>query len=245
MQTMLLPSPVLASQKRVRHHAPGYIKLMLGFGLPGLFFISMVDSSFVPLPIPGSTDILLILLAARSGHWIMLTIIATAGAVIGGYASYRAGMAGGMKALERYVPAKYLKRVTEWTSNHSFLAVALPAMLPPPMPLIPFMLAAGALKMSIKRYMTSFTLSRALRHGLCAWLGVHYGRAILRAWNHFYDKWAATMLIVIWVLVIVSVGVPVYSMWKESQRRKKSGQPSILQEIGVETPKRRTKRATS
>jgi hypothetical protein len=91
--------------------------------------------------------------------------------------------------------------------------------------------------------MASFTLSRAARHGLCAWLGVHYGRAILRLWNHFYDKWATTMLIVIWILVIVSVGVPVYSMWRESQRRKKSGQPGILQEIGVETSRRRAKSA--
>jgi membrane protein YqaA with SNARE-associated domain len=239
----MLPSATVLSHKRVRARSPGYIKLMLGFGLPGLFFISMVDSSFVPLPIPGSTDILLILLAARSGHWLMLTLIATAGAVVGGYASYRAGMAGGMKALERYVPAKYLKRITEWTAHNTSLAVALPALLPPPMPLTPFTLAAGALKMPIRRYMASFTLSRAARHGLCAWLGVHYGRAILRLWNHFYDKWATTMLIVIWILVIVSVGVPVYSMWRESQRRKKSGQPGILQEIGVETSRRRAKSA--
>ena len=242
----MLPAPTIAHHARRarRPAAKSYIRLMLGLGLPGLFFISMVDSSFIPLPIPGSTDILLILLAARSGHWIMLTLLATAGAAIGGYTSYRAGMAGGMKALERYVPAKYLKRITEWTAHNSSLAVALPALLPPPMPLTPFTLAAGALKMPLRPYMTSFTLSRAFRHGLCAWLGVHYGRAILRTWNHFYDKWAATMLIVIWVLVIVSVGVPVYSMWKESQLRKKSGRPSILQEIGVEKPKRRVKSST-
>jgi len=235
----MLPSPVIAGHTHAhRHAAKSYIRLMLGFGLPGLFFISMVDSSFIPLPIPGSTDILLILLAARSGHWVMLTLIATAGAIVGGYASYRAGKAGGMKALERYVPAKYLKRITAWTGNHSILAVALPAILPPPMPLMPFTLAAGALKMSLKRYMTSFTLSRALRHGLCAWLGVHYGRQILRTWNHFYDKWATTMLVVIWVLVIVSVGVPVYSMWKEAQLRKKMGRPGLIQEISGENERR-------
>jgi len=235
----MLPSPVIASHTRPhRHAAKSYIRLMLGFGLPGLFFIAMVDASFIPLPIPGSTDILLILLAARSGHWILLTIIATAGAMVGGYASYRAGKAGGMKALERYVPAKYLKRITSWSEQHSVLAVSLPALLPPPMPLMPFTLAAGALKMSLKRYMTSFTLSRALRHGLCAWLGVHYGRQILRVWNHFYDKWATTMLAVIWILVVVSVGVPLYSMWKEARLRKKMGRPGMLQEIGGENERR-------
>jgi len=56
-------------------------------------------------------------------------------------------------------------------------------------------------------------------------------------WNHFYDKWATTMLVVIWILVVVSVGVPIYSMWKESRLRKKMGRPGILQEIGGKTQK--------
>ena len=229
----MLPSPATTAHTHAHRRAAahGFMRVLLGIGLPGLFFLSVVDSSFIPLPIPGSTDIVLILLSARDHHWILLTLLATAGSVIGGYASYRAGRAGGMKALERYVPAKYLKRITAWTERNSFLAVALPALLPPPMPLTPFMLAAGALKMSLRRYMTAFTLSRALRHGLCAWLGMHYGRAIIRTWNRFYTKWDTTMMIVIWILVIISVGVPIYAMWKESQRRKKEGQPGILREI--------------
>jgi membrane protein YqaA with SNARE-associated domain len=225
------PTPATHTHTQ-RQAAHGFMKILLGIGLPGLFFLSVVDSSFIPLPIPGSTDIVLILLCARSGNWVLLTLLATAGSVIGGYASYRAGMAGGMKALERYVPAHHLKRITEWTENHSFFAVALPALLPPPMPLTPFMLAAGALKMSLRRYMTAFTLSRALRHGICAWLGMHYGRAIIRTWNRFYANWGTTMMIVIWILVIVSVGVPIYAMWKESKRRKQEGHPGFLKEIG-------------
>ena len=236
----MLPSPVITGHaKHVhRHAAKSYIRLMLGFGLPGLFFISAVDTSPIPLPIPGSTDILIILLAARSGHWLLLTLIATAGSMVGGYSSYHAGRVGGMRLLNRYVPARYLDRITNWTENHGFLAVALPAIVPPPMPLTPFTLAAGALKMRLRTYMTSFTLSRGLRHGLCAWLGVHYGRAILSTWNHFYDKWATKMLVVIWVLVIVSVGVPVYSMWKEAQLRKKMGRPGLIQEISGENERR-------
>ncbi len=219
-----------------------FMRYMLGFGLPGLLFISIVDSSPIPLPIPGSTDLLLILLAAQTGHWLLLTLLTTAGSIIGGYISYHAGKAGGMHLLERYVSGRYLKRITKWTENHSIIAVALPALLPPPMPLTAFMLAAGALKISLHRYMASFTISRALRHGLCGWLGVHYGRHIVHAWNHFYARWSTTMLIVIIALIVISIGVPIYAMWKETQARKKSGQPGFLHEISSTRP-RRTKPA--
>jgi membrane protein YqaA with SNARE-associated domain len=225
--------PTTAIHAHAAHPAGfNFMRYMLGFGLPGLIFISIVDSSPIPLPIPGSTDILIILLAARSGHWLLLTLLATIGSVIGGYISYHAGRAGGMRVLERYVSKRYLKRITSWTENHSIIAVALPAILPPPMPLTAFMLAAGALKISLRRFMTSFTISRSLRHGLCAWLGMHYGRHIVRTWNHFYARWSTTMLVVIIALIAVSIGVPIYAMWKEAQTRKKSGQPGFLYELG-------------
>jgi len=230
MIAALSPKPVHA---HAAHHAGlNLMRYMLGFGLPGLLFISIVDSSPIPLPIPGSTDILIILFAARSGQWLLLTLLATIGSIIGGYLSYQAGKAGGMHMLERYVSPRYLKRITTWTENHSIIAVALPAILPPPMPLTAFMLAAGALKISIKRYMTSFTISRALRHGICAWLGMHYGRPILRTWNHFYARWSTTMLIVIIVLIVVSIGVPIYFMWREARARKAAGKTGFMEGIG-------------
>jgi hypothetical protein len=80
--------------------------------------------------------------------------------------------------------------------------------------------------------MASFTISRALRHGICAWLGMHYGRPIVRTWNHFYARWSTTMLIVIIVLIVVSIGVPLYAMWREARLRKTSGQPGLLHGIG-------------
>jgi membrane protein YqaA with SNARE-associated domain len=227
----MLPSAPTAVHKHAHHVSPSFVRKMLGFGLPGLFFVATIDSSPIPLPIPGSTDILIILLAARSGHWLLLTLIATAGSMLGGCFSYHAGKVGGMRVLQRYVSSRYLERITKWTENHSILAVALPAILPPPMPLTPFTLAAGALKMSLRRFMTAFTLSRAVRHGFCAWLGVHYGRAILRTWNSFYARWDTTMLTVICILIAVSIGVPIYAMWRESRLRKKSRQSGFPTEM--------------
>ena len=211
------------------HHRGKLLQLFFHFGVFGIFFISIVDSSFVPLPIPGVTDIMIIVLAAQHTSWILLVALATAGSAIGGYLSYQVGHSGGMAFLEKNVPPRIFKRVCDWMENHAILSVALPAILPPPMPLSPFVLAAGALKMSKRKFLTTFTISRCLRHAAAAWLGIHYGRQVLHFWNQFSEKWATTILTVLWTAILVSCAIAFYKLYKTSRsmgvQRKSTAQP--------------------
>ena len=195
------------------HHAAhnGFIHFFRHLGVIGLLPISAVDSSFVPLPIPGVTDILLIVFAAAHANVFLLVFIATLGSAIGGLFSHAIGQAGGMAFLEKHVPQRILSRMTDWMEDHAILAVALPAILPPPMPLSPFVLAAGAMHMSRKKFMAAFTLSRFLRHCVAVWIGVRYGRTFLRLWSHFSDKWATTILILLWTSILLSL---TFAIWK-------------------------------
>jgi len=193
-----------------RHPSP-LIHMLLSFGLIGVFLVSIVDSSFVPLPIPGITDIMIVVLAAHHANLFLLLGVATTGSALGGLFSHKVGQAGGMAFLEQHVPARIFKRVCTWMQAHAILSVALPAILPPPMPLSPFVLAAGALKMSRKKFMTTFTISRFLRHAAAAGLGIYFGPHVLRMWNMFSRKWAVPILITIWCVILLSVG---YAFWK-------------------------------
>ena len=200
-------------------------------GLAGLVLISIVDSSFVPLPIPGVTDILCILYAANHANLILLVFLATLGSAIGGFLSHWAAQAGGMAFLEKHVSKRYLKPVKHWVENHAILSVALPAILPPPMPLSPFVLVAGAVKMDRKKFMTAFTLSRFARHLIAVWLGVRYGRAVLHLWNHFSDRWATTILIVFWTITILFTAIGIWKLVQTSRgvkldQREPSAQPA-------------------
>lgn len=199
------------------HHPGSLLHLFFHFGIVGLFFVSIVDSSFVPLPLPGITDIMIIVMAAQHTNLILLVALATAGSAVGGYLSHQVGHTGGMAFLEKHVPPRIFGNVREWMEGHAILAVALPAILPPPMPLSPFVLAAGALNMSKRKFMTTFTISRGLRHAAAAWLGVLYGRAVLRVWSHFSQKWATTILITLWAIIIVSVAIAFYKMYRTSR----------------------------
>jgi len=193
------------------------LHFLFHLGLVGLFVISSVDSSFIPLPIPGVTDIMIIVYAANKANVILLVLIATAGSAAGGLFSHAVGQAGGMKFLEKNVPKPILKRVTVWMESHAILAVALPALLPPPAPLSPFVLAAGALHMSRKKFMTAFVISRFVRHSIAAWLGVRYGRAVVGLWSRFSAQWGTRILIGLWTFMLVFAGIAIWRLIKTSR----------------------------
>ncbi|MDP9049470.1 MAG: membrane-associated protein [Acidobacteriota bacterium] len=207
----------LAAAAPAARHSNPLIHMLLSFGIAGVLLISIVDSSFVPLPIPGMTDILVVVLAAQHANLFLLVGAATVGSFLGGSFSYRVGHSGGMAFLAKHLPPLIFKTVCNWMESHAILSVALPAILPPPMPLSPFVLAAGALNMSRKKFLTTFTVSRLLRHAFAAWLGVYYGRHVLRIWNMFTAKWGVPILIVIWSVIIISAGIAFYRLWKTSR----------------------------
>jgi membrane protein YqaA with SNARE-associated domain len=194
-----------------------FLHFLFSFGLFGVFLVSIVDSSFVPLPVPGVTDIMIIVMSAQHQSVILLVLLATMGSALGGYFSHLVGQRGGMAFLEKRIPPRIFKRVCQWMESHAILSVALPAILPPPMPLSPFVLAAGALRMSRKKFMIAFTISRCLRHIIAAWLGIHYGRHIVRFWNGLSAKYATPFLIVLWAGIAISCAFAFWQLYKTSR----------------------------
>jgi membrane protein DedA with SNARE-associated domain len=121
------------------------------------------------------------------------------------------GQRGGEAALRRYVPAGIRARIIGWVKHHPILAVFIPAVLPPPIPLSPFILASGALGVSRRSFLVVFATARSLRYGLIAWLAVVYGRHVVRLWNTTLAKWSTPLL---WTFCIVLVTAVIYAIWK-------------------------------
>jgi membrane protein YqaA with SNARE-associated domain len=151
----------------------------------GLVLLGLADSSVVPLP--GSMDVLTIYLAARHRDlWWYYAIMATVGAVIGGYITYGLARKGGKEAFERKLSKKRAEKVFARFERWGFGAVAVPAVLPPPFPIVPFLLAAGALQYSRKKFLAALALGRAVRFTIVAGLGAIYGRHIIRFFSRYY-----------------------------------------------------------
>jgi membrane protein YqaA with SNARE-associated domain len=151
----------------------------------GLVLLGLVDNSVIP--VTGSMDVLTIWLAARHQEpWPYYALMATLGAVIGGYITYALARKGGQEAMERKLSKKRAKQVRKAFERWGFSAVVIPAMLPPPFPFLPFLLAAGAMQYSRKKFLGALTLGRGLRYFIEAALGFVYGRHILRFFSKYY-----------------------------------------------------------
>lgn len=207
--SIFLQQPSNIHAPRVHHSVmPSWLTHL---GAAGLFFVAVVDSSVIPLPLPGSTDLLLLWLVAHNGDPWLLASCAIAGSILGGYTTWGTGKKGGQAALGRHVPARILGRIVGWVKRHGILAVFLPAVLPPPIPLSPFVLAAGALGVSRSRFLAVYSSARSLRYSLVAWLGMTYGRRIVRMWTGTLSAWSTPLLCIFFGILALGT---CYGMWR-------------------------------
>ena len=144
----------------------------------GLIALAALDDSII-FVLPGSSDVAVIILVARQRQLFWLyPLLATFGALIGFWVTYKIGFAIGEKGLDRWVPAKKLAPLEQRIRNKGSIALALPGLLPPPFPLTAFILVCGALKVRFPTLLLSPTASKLIRYTALAGLAVLYGRHV-------------------------------------------------------------------
>jgi membrane protein YqaA with SNARE-associated domain len=166
---------------------------LIRLGGPGLILIGIADNSVVPLT--GSMDVLTIWLAA--GHrdlWPYYAVMATIGAVLGGYITYMLGRKGGKEAIEHRLKKQKAEKLFKRFDRWGFSSVAVGAVLPPPFPLVPVLLVAGGLQYSKKKFLGALALGRSVRYFLVAGLGSLYAKQITGFFNRYY-KFAVLILV--------------------------------------------------
>jgi membrane protein YqaA with SNARE-associated domain len=159
----------------------------------GLILLGVADNSVIPLT--GSMDVLTIWLAARHQEpWPYYAVMATLGAVLGGFITYSLARKGGQEAMERKLSKKKAVTFSKAFARWGFAAVAIPAVMPPPFPFVPFLLAAGAMQYSRKKFLAALTLGRGIRYSIAASLGFRYGNHILRFFSKYYKPALAILI---------------------------------------------------
>ena len=152
---------------------------------PGLVLLGIADNSAVPLT--GSMDVLTIWLSASDRDlWPYYAFMATAGAVLGGYITYALARKGGKEALERKLNKDKAEKVFNRFQRWGFKTIFISAILPPPFPIVPMLLAAGALQYSRRRFLGALALGRGVRYLLVAGMGALYGDAIVSFFSRYY-----------------------------------------------------------
>ncbi len=198
---------------------------LLHFGVAGVFGVALIDSSPIPLPVPGSTDVLILLLGSHGEMPWLLALAGVAGSLLGGYLTWKTGKKGGEAILERYVNKRYHPRLKRWVKGHGIRTVALAALLPPPIPLLPFLLAAGAIGVTRRQLLIALGAARSIRYGIEAALAIIYGRRILHWANRYLAGWSNVILYTF--LSLVAAGI-LFGIWKykHDQHRPASAKPA-------------------
>jgi membrane protein YqaA with SNARE-associated domain len=178
----------------------------------GLIPLGLLDASVVPLP--GSMDVLTIILASRDGRWwFYYAAMATIGSVAGAFITFRLAQKGGEKALEsRFSPSR-AKKIVATFEKWGFWSIGIAALLPPPIPLVPFVIAAGATQYSRNKFLIALTVGRAIRYTILALLAEHYGRQIIGLVRHpehpyLFGSIAAVVIVGVIVSVVLSARKP-------------------------------------
>ena len=153
----------------------------LSLGGPGIFLIALLDSSFVPFP--EVVDLLIILFVTRhQERMIYYAGLATLGSMAGCFMLYMVGRKGGEAFLRRRFKRRHVDRTLSVFQKYGLLAVAVPALLPPPFPFKPFVLVAGVAQVKRLDFLVAIGIGRGIRY---------FGEGLLAVW---YGEQAAAFL---------------------------------------------------
>jgi membrane protein YqaA with SNARE-associated domain len=185
----------------------------------GPFVAGALDASLVFF-MPFGVDALVIYLAARDNSLFWLyPILATAGSVLGAATTFWIGHKAGEVGLDRLVPKRHLSRLRSRVRDKGAMALALPAILPPPFPLTPLVVTCGALKVDPRRFFSTFAAMRLIRFSIGAALARIYGRGIVRVLES-----ANFRMIVVAFIVVAVVGTIASAVvfWRNTHTRSLS-----------------------
>ena len=145
-------------------------------GVWGIGALAVIDSSTIPVPI----DALLIDYVANDHkRFLLYCFMAAVGSAVGSMLPYYLGRAGGELFLLKRINRQRYEQMRDRFEKQEFLAIMVPAMMPPPMPVKLFEFAAGVFEMKPLWFFSAILVGKFLRFLVWAVITITYGPAIL------------------------------------------------------------------
>jgi len=146
---------------------------------PVMILVGALDSSLLSLP--EINDYLVVARCFTHPRAVVFfPLFASTGSVLGCLLLYTILQRGGLAVLHRRFRLQHIQRVEQAYARFGILALAIPALLPPPMPFKIFVATAGALQFPRRRFLITILLARSVRYYAEGVLAVYYGRRVLQ-----------------------------------------------------------------
>ena len=147
---------------------------LIAFGPFGVLVLALLDSCGVPLP--GALDASLVYLAWHSPAMAYWTASAAVfGSLAGNIGLYLAARHGVRRFVREPDPSKPQKfRI--WFDRYGLITVFVPALVPIPLPMKPFVISAGVMRTRVAEFLGVVLIGRFIRYFGEAYLGVSLGK---------------------------------------------------------------------
>jgi membrane protein YqaA with SNARE-associated domain len=154
------------------------LALPIYYAAPAMIAIGALDSSLLSLP--EINDYLVVGRCIKYPSAVFyFPLFAAIGSVLGCLLLYSIMRRGGQAVLRRRFKRENIERVERAYARYGFLAIAIPAILPPPMPFKIFVATAGTLEYPRWKFLITVMIARSVRYYVEGILAVFYGRRVL------------------------------------------------------------------
>lgn len=200
--------------------------LVRRFGAFMFFPLAFLDNSVIP--VPGSMDALLIVLAgAHKELFWYYALMATAASVVGAWPTYKIGEKSGEEALNKRLGEKRAQKVCRTFEKYGFWSIFVGAIAPPPVPTAAFIGTAGAMRYSMQKVAAALAMGRVARYMLIAWIASRYGQHIFGFLTKYYKP-------ALWTLVVLGIAGGTFALikYRKARNQKKA------EDSGAQVPQR-------
>jgi membrane protein YqaA with SNARE-associated domain len=169
---------------------------------PAMILIGALDSSLLSLP--EVNDYLVVARCYTHPRAVFLfPMFAAIGSVLGCFLLYMILSRGGRAVLHRRFKVEHIQRIERAYARFGILALAVPALMPPPMPFKIFVATAGALQFPRRKFLLTILVARSLRYYAEGTLAVFYGERVLR----FSQDNAILIISIVTGLLVVALAI--------------------------------------
>jgi len=191
--------------KHIFAHYSEYIRAVLvPLGPWGIFLIAFIDAAFLGIPMD---PLVAYFVYRRPGLFWLYCLMGATGSALGSLVVYYIGRKGEEMLLEKRIPKKRLQSIRRAFERHEFLALMIPAMLPPPTPFKFFVLTAGGVKMRLDHFLLAIFSGRMIRFTILSVLTIFFGEQIVTLATNLAKQHLP------WVLGVAAVGLLIWLLW--------------------------------
>lgn len=178
-------------------------------GFFGVCVLAAIDASSFAIPM----DLIIAgYVLNNRGHFWVYAMLGAAGSAVGALVPFYIGRTGGEWVLLKRIPRSKYDQMQARFDRHHWLAVLVPAAMPPPFPFKVFAFGAGVFEMRVLPYMAAVFLGRAAHYLVTALLVVYFGPEIM-SWMGGHT------LLMLTLFAALVTGYLLYAIFRRRRKR--------------------------